>query len=129
MDKQTFLKQQQFTYLHFIIKECREIIKKAPTTPNKVYIDESHKEPFFNLGLTLKSFLSKVDDLVSNEELATKIGVHSTTLKRIFFNYENREGYRKVTIDDFMDKVEKLVNKEFGTEEDFFNEELEVTHA
>lgn len=129
MDKHFSLKQQQSTYLHFIIEKCREIIKKAPTTPNKIYIDEEHKEPFFNLGLTLKVFLSKVDDLVSNEELATKIGVHSTTLKRIFFNYEKQESYRKITIDDFMDKVEKLVNKEFGTEEDFFNEELEVTHV
>ena len=31
MDKHFSLKQQQSTYLHFIIEKCREIIKKAPT--------------------------------------------------------------------------------------------------
>lgn len=130
MNTQTPINQIRGQYLHLLIEECREIIKEAPTTPQKYFIEkEEEKEPFFNLGLALKMFLSQFEDIISVEEIAEKMDVRPTTLKRILFNYEQRRSFKKVTIDDFMDKVEKLVNKEFGTEEDFFNNELEVAHA
>src|SRR5699024_11693592 len=99
--------------------ECREIIKKAPTTPQKYFIEkEEEKEPFFNLGLALKMFLSQFDDIISVEEIAEKMDVRPTTLKRILFNYEQRRSFKKVTIDDFKDKVEKLEKNEIVTKED-----------
>ena len=130
MNTQTPINQIRGRYLHLLIEECKEIIKKAPTTPQKYFIEkEEEKEPFFNLGLALKMFLSKFENIITIEEIAEKMNVRPTTLKRILFNYEQRRSFKKVTIDDFMDKVEKLVNKEFGTEEDFFNNELEVAHV
>src|SRR5699024_1469416 len=116
--------------LHLLIEECREIIKEAPTTPQKYFIEkEEEKEPFFNLGLALKMFLSQFEDIISVEEIAEKMDVRPTTLKRILFNYEQRRSFKKVIIDECKDKVEKLVNKELGTEENFFNKELEVAHV
>src|SRR5699024_136638 len=117
-------------YLHLLIEECREIIKKAPTTPQKYFIEkEEEKEPIFKLGLALKMFLSQFEDIFNVEEIDEKMYVRSLTLKRILYTYEQRKIDKKITIDDFIDKLEKLVNNEFGTKEDFNNEKIEVAHA
>src|SRR5699024_11835732 len=74
MNTQTPINQIRGQYLHLLIEECREIIKKAPTTPQKYFIEkEEEKEPFFNLGLALKMFLSQFEDIISVEEIAEKM--------------------------------------------------------
>lgn len=128
MNIQTSLKQLQGQYLHLLIEECRDVIATVPTTPNKVYIDKAHKKPFLDLGLALKTFLSEVDNQTSLKDLSQKLDLSIITVTRVLFE-PDREGYRKVTINDFMNRIEKLVIEEFGKREDFINKDLEVVHA
>ena len=128
MNIQTSLKQLQGQYLFLLIEECREVVEKAQKTPSNIFITKDNKKPFSDLGLALKTFLSDVDNQIGQRELADILDISFITISRILSD-PKKEGYRKTTINDFINKVENLVIQEFGEKENFINNELEVIHA
>lgn len=103
-------------YIQSIIDECRQIVQTHTQISDykTIILSYEDKQSFHHLGMSLKTFLSSIDNNITSIELADQyLNQPWINVSRLFFE-KDRTRFRVDTIYRILDACEQTSNQYIG---------------